>query len=176
MYEIHLDKVLGKEGLDLTMDQFVDLCILCGCDYCDSIKGIGPKSALKLIREHKTIEEVIKNIDRAKYPVPEMLESRLNEVRDLFKKAEVTPAEQIDVSPRQPDRAGLVEFLVKEMSFNPDRVQKIIDKLFKARSGGSQMRLDSFFKVTSSEDSAGAFKKRPAEKKDARGVSKKAKR
>ena len=21
------------------MDQFIDLCILCGCDYCDTIKG-----------------------------------------------------------------------------------------------------------------------------------------
>ncbi len=28
------------EGLSLTPDQFVDLCILCGCDYCGTIKGI----------------------------------------------------------------------------------------------------------------------------------------
>jgi flap endonuclease-1 len=27
------------------MEQFVDLCILCGCDYCDSVRGIGPKKA-----------------------------------------------------------------------------------------------------------------------------------
>lgn len=27
------------EELNLTMDQFIDLCILSGCDYCDSIKG-----------------------------------------------------------------------------------------------------------------------------------------
>lgn len=26
-------------GLELTPDQFVDLCILCGCDYCGTIKG-----------------------------------------------------------------------------------------------------------------------------------------
>ena len=31
------EKVL--EGLKLTVDQFVDLCILCGRDYCGSIKG-----------------------------------------------------------------------------------------------------------------------------------------
>lgn len=35
--EYDYDKVL--EGLKLTADQFVDLCILCGCDYCGSIKG-----------------------------------------------------------------------------------------------------------------------------------------
>lgn len=28
------------EGLNLTMDQFIDLCILSGCDYCESIRGI----------------------------------------------------------------------------------------------------------------------------------------
>lgn len=36
--------------------QFVDLCILCGCDYVDSIKGIGPITALKLVQEHGCIE------------------------------------------------------------------------------------------------------------------------
>ena len=28
------------EGLKLTPDQFVDLCILCGCDYLGTIKGV----------------------------------------------------------------------------------------------------------------------------------------
>lgn len=27
------------EELNLSMDQFIDLCILSGCDYCDSIRG-----------------------------------------------------------------------------------------------------------------------------------------
>lgn len=35
--EFSLEKALA--GLDLTMDQFVDVCILAGCDYCESIKG-----------------------------------------------------------------------------------------------------------------------------------------
>ena len=30
------------EGLKLTSDQFVDLCILCGCDYLGTIKGAHP--------------------------------------------------------------------------------------------------------------------------------------
>jgi len=59
------------EGLGLTHDQFVDLCILLGCDYCDSIKGVGPKTALKLIREYKSIETILENIDRKKFTVPE---------------------------------------------------------------------------------------------------------
>jgi flap endonuclease-1 len=59
------------EGLNLTHEQFVDLCILLGCDYTENIKGIGPKTALKLIREHGSIEKIIASIDRKKYVVPE---------------------------------------------------------------------------------------------------------
>ncbi|KAL3801628.1 hypothetical protein HJC23_013133 [Cyclotella cryptica] len=70
--QISYDKAI--EGLELTHDQFVDLCILLGCDYCDTIKGIGPKTALKLIREHGCIENILKNIDRKKYTVPESYE------------------------------------------------------------------------------------------------------
>jgi flap endonuclease-1 len=47
--EIHLDKVL--EGLDLKQKEFVDLCILLGCDYTESIRGIGPKRAIELIKK-----------------------------------------------------------------------------------------------------------------------------
>ena len=60
------------EGLGLTHDAFVDLCILLGCDYCDTIRGVGPKTALKLIREHGCIEKIIENIgDNKKFVVPE---------------------------------------------------------------------------------------------------------
>lgn len=59
------------EGLNLTHDQFVDLCILLGCDYCDSIKGIGPKKALAFIREYGCIEKILENLDRKKFTVPD---------------------------------------------------------------------------------------------------------
>lgn len=55
--EIDFEAVL--RGLALTYDQFVDMCILCGCDYCSTIKGIGPKTALKLIKTHKSLERVL---------------------------------------------------------------------------------------------------------------------
>ena len=30
------------DELKLTPEQFVDMCILCGCDYAGTIRGIGP--------------------------------------------------------------------------------------------------------------------------------------
>merc|ERR1711962_1868579 len=35
--EFHLSSIL--EGFEMTPEQFVDLCILLGCDYVDKIKG-----------------------------------------------------------------------------------------------------------------------------------------
>ncbi|KAG7450492.1 PIN domain-like protein [Guyanagaster necrorhizus] len=56
---------LALEGLDMDMSQFIDLCILLGCDYLEPIKGVGPKSALKLIRERGDLKTIIKDL-RAK--------------------------------------------------------------------------------------------------------------
>ncbi|KAJ7219904.1 flap endonuclease 1 [Mycena pura] len=58
--EINLKAAL--EGLDMDMSQFIDLCILLGCDYLEPIKGVGPKSALKLIREHGGLKGVVKHL------------------------------------------------------------------------------------------------------------------
>ncbi|CAM9446219.1 unnamed protein product [Choristocarpus tenellus] len=67
--EVDYQKLL--QGLDLSYEKFVDLCILCGCDYTGSIKGIGPKKALNLIRQHGSIEAIISQLDASKYPVPD---------------------------------------------------------------------------------------------------------
>jgi hypothetical protein len=56
---LEIDTEVALKGLGLTYEQFVDLCILCGCDYCSTIKGVGPKTALKLIRQYKSIDAVL---------------------------------------------------------------------------------------------------------------------
>jgi 5'-3' exonuclease len=63
---LEIDIELVLKGLGLTYEQFVDLCILCGCDYCTTIRGIGPKTALKLIRQYKTIDAVLNVLRRDK--------------------------------------------------------------------------------------------------------------
>lgn len=44
------------QGMNVSMDQFVDMCIMCGCDYVNNIRGIGPVRALQLIQKHGTID------------------------------------------------------------------------------------------------------------------------
>lgn len=69
-----------------------------GCDYCDTIKGIGAKRAKDLIDKHRCIEAVLENLDTKKYTIPENWPYQ--QARSLFKNPEVTDPETLDVSLR----------------------------------------------------------------------------
>ncbi|GAQ79478.1 putative DNA repair protein XPGC [Klebsormidium nitens] len=156
--EFELDKIL--EELALTMDQFIDLCILSGCDYCDPIKGIGGITALKLVRQHGSIEKILEAIDTAKYQIAS--DWPYKEARKMFQAPEVTPADQIpEFKWVAPDEEGIKKFLVDENGFNHERVTKGIEKLKASRAKGAQGRLDTFFKIT--PGAGGAAPKRKAE-------------
>lgn len=45
---INLKEVLN--GFEMDYKQFVDLCILCGCDYMDKIGGLGHVGAFKMLK------------------------------------------------------------------------------------------------------------------------------
>ena len=44
------------QGMSVSMDQFIDVCIMCGCDYVNNIRGIGPVRALQMIQKHGSVE------------------------------------------------------------------------------------------------------------------------
>ena len=165
--EYHYDKLL--EELGLSNEEFIDLCILLGCDYCESIRGIGPKRAFDLIKQHKTIDEIMKHLDSKKYTIPENW--MYKEARELFKAPEVKESSDVELKWSEPKEEELVDFMVKQKQFNEDRMRNGIKKLAKARTGSTQGRLDGFFKVLSSptpatkrkaEDSKGSAKKKGA--------------
>jgi flap endonuclease-1 len=141
--EFDVAKVL--EELELNMDQFIDLCILSGCDYCESIRGIGGLTALKLIRQHGSIEKIVENINRERYQIPE--DWPYQEARRLFKEPLVcTDEAQLDFKWSAPDEEGLIAFLVNENGFNSDRVSKAVERIKAAKNKSSQGRMESFFK------------------------------
>lgn len=139
--EISLPRVL--EGLKLTEDQFIDMCILLGCDYCESIKGIGPKKSFELIQKYKCIEEILKHLDSKKYVVPESFPYEA--VRYLFKNPEVVDTTTVEFKWGDPDEEGLKQFLVEEKGFNEKRVADSIEKLKKSKTTTVQSRLTTFF-------------------------------
>jgi flap endonuclease-1 len=59
------------ENLELNQEEFIDLCILCGCDYTQKVFGMGCINAYKLIKKYNNIENVLKSIENnTKYKVP----------------------------------------------------------------------------------------------------------
>ncbi|KAJ3325960.1 Elongation of fatty acids protein 2 [Boothiomyces sp. JEL0866] len=166
--EIHFQKIL--EGLEFTHDEFIDLCILLGCDYCDSIRGIGPHRAVQLMKEHRSIEKILKTLDSKKYPVPENWPYQ--EARKLFKDPEVTDPTTVELKWKAPDEEGIVSFLVNEKQFNEERVRKTVQRMKKSQSQSTQGRLDGFFKILPKDP---ATQKRKPEAKASQTKAKKPK-
>lgn len=164
--EIDYGKIL--EGLELTQDQFIDLCILLGCDYCESIRGIGPTTAFKLIKEHQSLDKIVEHLQEkqgGKIQVPEDWPYEV--VRELFKNPDASKADDVDLKWEAPDTEGLVEFLVKQKGFSEERVRSGAAKLLKGTKAGLQPRLTDFFKPSAAPASktGSAVKRKAAESK-----------
>jgi flap endonuclease-1 len=142
--EIDLAKVL--EGLQLSMDEFIEMCVLFGCDYTNSIRGIGPQKAFEMIKAHRSIEEGVAHLNTEKNPVPE--DFRYKEAIALFHGPDVVGAEdKLDLANKEPDVDGLIKFLCEEKGFQEQRVRNGIARLTKAKAKGTQQRLENFFTI-----------------------------
>lgn len=149
-----IDQITYKEaieGLDMTKEQFIDMCILLGCDYCETIRGVGPVTAYKLIKEHGSLEKIVEYIEnnpgKTKFKVPENWPYK--EARQLFLKPEVVDASEVTLKWKEPDVDALVDYMVKQKGFSEDRIRSGAEKLKKGLKTGVQGRLDGFFQVVS---------------------------
>jgi flap endonuclease-1 len=100
------------DNLKLTQEQFVDMCILCGCDYTTKINGMGPITAHKLISKYGSIEEVLKNNN--KFTIPDNFD--YVKARDLFKNPisqDIFDNIDKDMKMKTPKLEELKEFLKK---------------------------------------------------------------
>ena len=78
----NLNFILGK--LEMEMDEFIDLCILCGCDYTCTIPKIGAVNAFNIIKKFKSIDAFL--IENKKFIVSENFDYLT--ARKLFKQNE----------------------------------------------------------------------------------------
>ncbi|PMD42745.1 flap endonuclease-like protein 1 [Hyaloscypha variabilis F] len=164
--EIFTEKVLT--GLNMDRKQFVDLCILLGCDYLDPIPKVGPHTALKLIREYGTLEKFVEAVEagKTKFQIPE--DWPYADARELFFNPDVRPADHADCDFKweAPDIEGLVQFLVTEKGFSEDRVRGAAARLQKNLKSSQQARLEGFFKPVPKTDEEIKNLKRKNEEKN----------
>jgi flap endonuclease-1 len=132
---IELQEFLNSLGI--TAEQLVIMGILIGTDYAPGIKGVGPKTALKLVKEHKTLKGVLANVEWKSEVDPE-------EIYHFFLNPPVM--EKYKIEWKQPDAEKILEFMVEEHDFSRERVEKVIEGLQKTFSSGTQSSLKTWFK------------------------------
>lgn len=140
---IEVDLLLKK--LAITREQLIDIAILIGTDYNPGgIKGIGIKTAYRIIKKYGSIEKAVEKGEISKYA----LTFDINQIRNLFLNPMIKdPDVPLDIG--QVDEAGIIEILVKEHDFNEERVSNAIQRLIKAgkdaKAAGRQSGLDQWF-------------------------------
>lgn len=130
-------KDLLKE-LGISHDQLIYLSILVGTDYHPGgVKGIGPKKALALVKEHKTAEKIF---EAAKWG--ECCDVSWQEIVKLFKEMPVTRDYKLVF--KAPDKDGIKKFLVEGHDFGEERVDKTLAELQEQHSKSQQKGLGDF--------------------------------
>ena len=138
-----LEKVL--ETQEITQDQLIEIGLLIGVDFFPGIEGVGAKTALKLIKNHGTIENILENkVEVRKKPIALDLDTVL-EVKKIF----TEPSINSDFpKPKwsHPDKEKILEILCEKHDFSRDRVDSGLKRLMKINSSASQRTISSFFK------------------------------
>jgi len=152
--EYNLSIILNE--MKFTMNQFIDLCILCGCDYCDTIKNVGPISAYNFIKEYGYIENVleIKCNNGGKYKIPN--DFNYSKARDLFLNYEPKPNNFETFTIKKYNIDGLENLFSKYTKFRPETIQKKFDFLKKYH--GEEIETKSKYKTSKIEDFFGKKK------------------
>ena len=123
---LNLEKVL--EDLQISYEQFVELCILCGCDYCSNIPRIGNVTAFNIIKMHGSIENFLKS--NIKYNVPDNYEEIYKKSKELFMMyRNKLNVDELPFNKSLIDKSYLQSYLVNECKLPHTNVSNAIKKL-----------------------------------------------
>ena len=128
-----IDLAENLQVLGLTRDQLIDAAILIGTDFNPGVRGVGPKTAARLVREHQTMLSLPPEIRRSLPP-------DVDAIHEFFRHPPVVASEEIVTGNLDPE--GVRKFLVDERDFAPSRVESVVQRLSKARF--IRPRLDDF--------------------------------
>ncbi len=125
-----IDYKKNLEALGITREQLIDVGILIGTDFNpDGFERIGPKTAIKMIREYKKLEcidQIQKQLEGIDY----------NAIRKIFLEPEVANVDKIEFNDVKYDE--IINYLSNERSFSRDRVNSSLNRLKKSLEKKSQ--------------------------------------
>lgn len=125
---IDLQKILSE--LQITREQLVDIGILIGTDFNpDGFERIGPKTALKFIKEHGKLENIPQIQDK-------LAQIDYKQIRKIFLEPNVANITSLNFGDIK--SAEITRYLCEERSFSKDRIESSLQRLQKATQRRSQ--------------------------------------
>jgi len=107
--------------LGVTKEQIVDIGILVGTDFNpDGFERIGPKTALKLVKEYGKLEDMPQIQE-------ELKQIDYNQIRNIFLQADVKEVDKIEF--KDTNYSGIIDYLSNERDFSRERVQSSLNRL-----------------------------------------------
>ncbi len=131
---ITLQKLVSHHAI--TRLQLVDIAILVGTDFNEGIKGIGPKTALKLVKKYERIENLPQKVLSKVTP-------NYEKIREIYLHPEVTNEYDLNYSSLREEE--FIHFLCEQRDFSRKRVENIVQRMNKAYLKKTQTKLENWF-------------------------------
>ena len=93
--ELNLNNILEK--LNLTYDEFIDFCILLGCDYSNGISNINYNIIYEYYMRNKNIEDTLKSLKANNFNVPIQLDYQ--EIKKYYKEGPYIEITNLEMKP-----------------------------------------------------------------------------
>lgn len=106
--------------LDVTFEQLIDIAILCGTDFNEGISGIGPKTALKAVREHGDLWGVLDDRDEH---IP-----HADRIRELYRNPPVADDPDYETT-IEPDFPAAKRYVTEKWEIPADSVARGFERL-----------------------------------------------
>lgn len=130
---IELSDTLNHLGI--TLDQLLVLSILVGTDYNEGIPRVGPKTALKLVKQYKNFDNLFEDVKA---------DFNWKEIYAVFKSMPIM--KNYKLKWEAPDEKKIKEILVEEHDFSEERVDKTLSSLLKKKPSNEQKGLANWVK------------------------------
>ena len=128
---IELDDAL--KSLQINQDQLLAIALLVGTDYHEGVPRIGPKTALKLVKQYHDFDTLFREVKA---------DFNWKQIYAVFKSMPVMKNYQIRW--QDPDEGRIKKILIDEHDFSEERVNNTLSKLLKKKEEKSQSGLDKW--------------------------------
>lgn len=125
--EIELNTTLQK--LNINYEEFIELCILFGCDYCQHLNNIKISKLYDTYVKFKSIDKTINKLKSEGYNIPDAFSVEYNDAKDYFLDYKYSPVLPENLKLKNPNTDELLNLLVNKYGFVKFKLINKINKL-----------------------------------------------